>query len=221
MMADQRTLLGIPNCLNVLSNLPFAVVGALGLRTILSREGKDPGLPDGWERWPYAALFAGTALTTAGSAYYHLDPGNWRLVWDRLPMTFGFMGLLTAVLSERLGARAGRIAFGPLLLLGVSSVAFWYWTELRGEGDLRPYLLVQYGSLSLVLLLVLLHPAKDSSTAYILGALGMYALAKCLEAADRPVFAVGHIVSGHTLKHVIAAGGVACLVAMLRARRSP
>jgi hypothetical protein len=33
------------------------------------------------------------------------------------------------------------------------------------------------------------------------------------------VFAVGHIVSGHTLKHVIAAGAVACLVAMLRARR--
>src|SRR5438105_614824 len=184
MMADQRTLLGIPNCLNILSNLPFAVVGALGLRTILGREGKDPGLPDGWERWPYAALFAGTALTTAGSAYYHLDPGNWRLVWDRLPMTFGFMGLLTAVLSDRLGARAGRIAFGPLLLLGVSSVAFWYWTELRGEGDLRPYLLVQYGSLSLGLLLVLLHPANDSSTAYLLAAPGLYPLSTGLLAAD-------------------------------------
>src|SRR5438874_4435256 len=181
MMADQRTLLRIPNCLNILSNLPFAVVGALGLRTILGREGKDPGLPDGWERWPYAALFAGTALTTAGSAYYHLDPGNWRLVWDRLPMTFGFMGLLTAVLSERLGAGAGRIAFGPLLLLGVSSVAFWYWTELHGQGDLRPYLLVQYGSLFLVLLLVLVHSAKHSSTAYILGSFVMYALATCLE----------------------------------------
>ena len=30
--ADQRTLLGIPNFWNVVSNLPFVLVGAMGLR---------------------------------------------------------------------------------------------------------------------------------------------------------------------------------------------
>ena len=31
----------------------------------------------------------------------------------------------------------------------------------------------------------------------------------------------GSIVSGHTLKHLVAAGGVACMVAMLRVRAKP
>jgi len=79
-MADRRTLLGIPNALNVLSNVPFAVAGVLGLVAVFSpRPGARP-FGDPWERWPYAALFAGTALTTAGSAYYHLAPDNARLV---------------------------------------------------------------------------------------------------------------------------------------------
>jgi hypothetical protein len=30
--ADQRTLLGVPNFWNVVSNIPFIVIGALGLR---------------------------------------------------------------------------------------------------------------------------------------------------------------------------------------------
>jgi hypothetical protein len=93
----------------------------------------------GWERWPYAALFAGTALTAIGSAYYHLAPGNWPLVWDRLPMTVGFMGLLTAVLAERVGHRIARRLFVPLVVFGAASVAYWYRSEGRGAGDLRPY----------------------------------------------------------------------------------
>ena len=31
-------------------------------------------------------------------------------------------------------------------------------------------------------------------------------------------YSLGAIISGHTLKHLVAAGGVACLVGMLRAR---
>ncbi|MBH0210122.1 MAG: alkaline phytoceramidase, partial [Nitrospira sp.] len=126
-MADERHFFGIPNCLNVLSNLPFAFVGLLGLVTVFRlKTGKAPLFGDPWERWPYAVLFAGIGLTTVGSAYYHLSPDNTRLVWDRLPMTFGFMGLLTAILTERVGLRTGRLLLGPLLLLGVGSVVYWY-----------------------------------------------------------------------------------------------
>ena len=92
-MADQRSWLGIPNALNVLSNLPFAVVGVMGLAAIFGSD-VDRRVPfhDSWERWPYAALFAGVVLTTVGSSYYHLAPDNARLVWDRLPMTVGSWG---------------------------------------------------------------------------------------------------------------------------------
>ena len=47
----------------------------------------------------------------------------------------------------------------------------------------------------------------------------MYAAAKGLELSDANIYtALGDAVSGHTLKHLAAAGGVACVVAGLKAR---
>jgi hypothetical protein len=84
-----------------------------------------------------------------------------------------------------------------------------------GAGDLRPYVLVQFGSLLAVVLLTLLRPpapeAVRADTSWLAGALGCYALAKLLEALDHQVFALGGVVSGHTLKHLVAAAGVGCL----------
>ena len=68
------------------------------------------------------ALFVGVGLTTLGSSYYHLAPDNARLVWDRLPMSVGFMGLLTALLAERISLPVSRWLFGPLLVVGAASV---------------------------------------------------------------------------------------------------
>ena len=217
-MADRRPLLGIPNALNVLSNIPFAVAGVLGLVAVFSpRPGARPfRVP--WERWPYAALFAGTALTTAGSAYYHLAPDNARLVWDRLPMTVGFMGLLTAVVAERSSLTLARRLFVPLLAFGAGSVAYWYWSELRGAGDLRPYALAQFGSLAVVLLLLVLYDARYTGTRYLVAGVGAYVAAKVFEMADETIFSFGHLVSGHSLKHLAAAVGVGCVVAMLHTR---
>lgn len=217
--ADQRSWLGIPNALNVLSNLPFAVVGMLGLAAIFgSNAERRVPFRDSWERWPYAALFTGVALTTVGSSYYHLAPDNARVVWDRLPMTLGFMGLLTAVLAERVSLPLAHWLFTPLLTVGAASVGYWYWSEVQGAGDLRPYLLVQFGSLLVVVLLLVLYPTHYGGGRYLSAGLAAYAAAKGFELADGRIFALGRIVSGHTLKHLVAAGAVACLVAMLRAR---
>jgi hypothetical protein len=211
-MADERLLLGIPNSLNVLSNIPFAIVGLLGLVVVsgFSRT------RDSWTRWPYAALFAGTALTSIGSAYYHLAPDNWRLVWDRLPMTVGFMGLLTAVIAERVSSRAARTLFVPLLAFGAGSVFYWYWSEINGAGDLRPYALVQFGSLLVIVIALLIAPREDNR--YFFLGLGAYLLAKVFEYADRPIYEAGQIISGHTIKHLMAAAGLWCIVVMLRQR---
>jgi hypothetical protein len=219
LFADGRSWLGIPNCLNVLSNAPFAAVGLLGLAATFSRKAHESSpFSNPWERWPYAALVTGVTLTSLGSSYYHFAPDNARLVWDRLPMAVGFMGLLTAVLAERLSLTLSRRLFGPLLFIGAVSVAYWYWSELQHAGDLRLYLLVQFGSLLLVVLLLAFYPARYACTGYLVAGLVAYTAAKGLELADREIFAIGHIVSGHTLKHLAAAGGVMCLVAMLRMR---
>ena len=216
--ADTRTWLGVPNALNVLSNVPFALVGIAGL--IVSMRSRVFGDPV--ERWSYVVLFIGVALTAFGSSWYHLAPDNDRLVWDRLPMAIGFMGLLTAIVAERVSARAARMLLVPLVILGCGSVVYWHWTELRGAGDLRPYIVVQFGSLAVILLILLRHRSARAGTAWLFAGLGAYAASKGLEAADRAIFDAGHIVSGHTLKHLVAAAGVACVAAMLAVRaRTP
>jgi predicted membrane channel-forming protein YqfA (hemolysin III family) len=219
LFADTRSFLGIPNCLDVLSNLPFAIVGVLGLRETLSWPGdRTAKFSDPWERWPYAALFGGVALTSLGSGYYHLAPDNARLVWDRLPMSVGFMGLLTALLAERVSVRLGRWLFVPLLATGAAGVFYWHWSELQNAGDLRLYVVVQFGSLLWIVLLLVLYPARYAGTAYLVTGLAAYGIGKIFEVADRHIFGFGEIVSGHTLKHLVAAAGVACVVIMLRDR---
>jgi uncharacterized membrane protein YhaH (DUF805 family) len=218
--ADQRALLGIPHCLDVLSNIPFLIVGVWGMWLVLSKRAAaskrflDPG-----ERWPYLVFFIGVALTAFGSSYYHLHPNDSRLVWDRLPMTVGFMGLLAAMIAERISVKVGLRSLAPLLLFGVASVFYWRITQQAGHGDLRPYALVQFGSMLAILLLVALFPPRYTRTAGLLVSFGIYAIAKILEAADKPIFALGHIVSGHTLKHLTAALSAFWILRMLRARQ--
>ena len=139
--ADTRTILGVPNALDVLSNLPFVLVGLTGIWLAWCRRASTHG----WERWPWATLFVGVALTAPGSGWYHLAPDNARLVWDRLPMTIGFMGLLSVVLAERVSESAARRLFPWLILLGMARVLYRDWTEQAGAGDLRLYGLVQFG----------------------------------------------------------------------------
>jgi hypothetical protein len=219
LFADTRAFLGVPNGLNVVSNLPFAIVGVLGLLATFSRRAdRTSAFLDPWERWPYAALFGGVALTALGSAYYHLAPDNARLVWDRLPMSVGFMGLLTALLAERVGLSIARWLFVPLLVAGAAGVGYWYWSELQDAGDLRLYVLVQYGSLLWVVLLLVLYPARYSGTRYLVIGLVVYGVSKLFEVADRQMWDLGEVVSGHTLKHLVAAAGVASVVVMLRKR---
>ena len=215
--ADTRPMFGVPNGLDVLSNLPFAVVGLAGLVVTVGR-GSRARFDDPWTRVPWATLFAGTLLTAAGSSYYHLAPGNARLVWDRLPMTVAFMGLLAGVLAERIGVASARRAFVPLLVFGAGSVVYWYATEIRGAGDLRPYALVQFGTLLAIVGVLALRRGPRPVTGFLAAGLFAYAVAKVLEAGDAEVLAGSGVVSGHTLKHVVAAVGIGCLAAEIACR---
>jgi len=222
LFADQRVLLGVRNCLNVLSNFPFLLVGTAGLWFVLrsvATKGANSFL-ERKERWPYAVLFLGVALTCFGSSYYHLAPSNDRLVWDRVPMTLGFTGLLAAVIAERISVRAGLRLLFPLVVTGVWSVFYWHQTELAGKGDLRIYLLVQFLPVVAILLLMLLFPPRYTRGRDLLVVLGLYALAKSFELCDRQIFTLGHVFSGHTLKHLAAVVSVYWILRMLE-RRAP
>jgi hypothetical protein len=219
--ADRRALLGLPNALNVLSNLPFAVVGAVGLafaarRDILRPEGP---LTDAWERTAAGLLFTGVLLTGAGSAYYHLWPDTRTLFWDRLPMTIVFMTLFTFVIGDRVSLAAGRRALPLLLAAGAGSVLYWRWSELRGAGDLRLYALAQFFPLVAIPFMLLWFPPRYTRGRDLGAAIGWYGLAKLFELFDGAIYAAGGLVSGHSLKHLAAALAAYWVLRGLRARR--
>jgi hypothetical protein len=210
--ADTRGLWGIPNFGNVVSNLPFLLAGPLGLWRVL-RGRLDPLAAR--QRVAWAIFFAGTTLVGVGSAYYHLQPDDARLVWDRLPMTLGFMALTAALLGEYVGVRVGRRALPVLLVLGLASVVYW-----RAAGDLRPYALVQFLPILLIPAGLLALPAPAPHRGVLWASLAAYVLAKVLEFADAGIYvALVGSVSGHSLKHVAAAAGVGLLAYYLRVRQ--
>jgi hypothetical protein len=158
--ADQRFLLGIPNFWNVISNLPFFLVGVWGVGYLVSEQSLQT-IDGSIERWMYLFLFVGVALTGVGSAYYHLEPDNERLVWDRLPIAMTFMALFAIIMAERLNRRVGVWLFLPLVLVGAASVFYWHVTETLSRGDLRLYLMLSGGGDTLDSLALSSHPLRD------------------------------------------------------------
>jgi hypothetical protein len=199
--ADPRTILGIPRFWNVVSNLPFIAVGAAGLW----QSRRDPAI---------ATLFLGVLMTGFGSAYYHLDPNDRTLFWDRLPMAISFMAILAIAIEERLDEKAGAILLWPLIAVGVFSLLLWRWT-----GDLRLYGWVQFFPCVVLPVLFLLFPPRYSGTFYWLIAAALYALAKLFEFYDKAIYSVGSILSGHTLKHIAAAAACFAILRYFQKRQ--
>lgn len=216
--ADQRAWLGIPNFGDVFSNLGFAIVGTLGLYLILHKPSRIRFL-DQREKWPYVIVFFGLVLTAVGSSYYHLLPDNARLVWDRLPMTIVFMALVASLIAERISVRAGLALLPLLLVIGTGSVFEWRSSELHGRGDLRFYAGVQLYAMLAVLLALFLKPRYTRGGD--LAVLGIfYIFAKLTETFDQQIFSLGQVLSGHTIKHILAAVGSYWILRMLE-RREP
>jgi len=204
--ADRRTRLAIPNALNVLSNLVFFLVGLTGLAWLAFA-----GRAHGWYRVAGTILLAGVAGTGVGSAWYHLAPSNGRLVWDRLPMTIVFTTFLALVIADRVGARAGRALLPPLLIAGLASIAYWALID----DDLRAYGLVQFFPMMAIPFLMLAFPSARGRDGDLWWAIGCYGASKLTEHFDAGIFALGGIVSGHTLKHLLAGAGAAFILRWL------
>lgn len=215
--ADSRTLLGLDNFWNVASNIPFLIVGIWGL--VYARRHGDQVCPTGLQV-AYIAFFVGISLTALGSGHYHANPANESLVWDRLAMTVGFAGLFSIIVGEFVSVRAARRILVPLLVAGIASVAYWAVTEANGDGDLRAYAAVQFLPMLLIPIILLVCTPSVGAKKYFWLMLLFYVLAKVFEFFDAAVFAAGGLLSGHTLKHLFAAGTPATMLYALSARRA-
>lgn len=207
--ADQRTLWGLPCALDVLSNLPFAVAGAWGLALLRRLRS---GALDAATRATATLFCVGLLCTAMGSAWYHGRPDDAGLLWDRLGMVAAFAGLLGLAAAGRVGLRAGRATAVAVLLAGPLAVAWWVRT-----GDLLPWATLQLGGMLVVLALAGLPRRPGALALNLVAVIAWYGAAKLFEAADHAVFAAtGQWVSGHTLKHLCAAGAALPVLAALR-----
>ena len=208
LFVDNRNFFGIPNFLNIISNLAFVFVGGLGINTCLKTTELQCRLE--WE-----VVFWGIALVALGSAYYHWRPSNSTLIWDRLPMTVAFMGLFSAVLAEYIEPCIGRAILLPALIIGLFSVCYWYFS-----GDLRLYVWVQCMPLLVIAAVLILYQSRYTHQWLLMAALICYLLAKVCEIFDAEIYyAFGQLLSGHTLKHLCAAAACYCLAVMLSNRK--
>jgi hypothetical protein len=199
--ADARAWLGIPHAGDVLSNVGFALVGLWGLWALRGRQ------------HPWRLFLGAIVLTAFGSAFYHLAPDNDRLLWDRLPIALACAGILGAVYAETHDGVPSRWLMPALAAAAIASVLWWSLTERWGAGDLRPYLLIQGAPLVLVPLWQAIHRAPRADRVAFGIAIALYVAAKIAEVNDAAVLETLRVVSGHTLKHMLATAASAAIVA--------
>lgn len=214
--ADRRSYFGTPNTWNVLSNITFALAGIWGVFLLCTERVQ---FLDNRERWPWLGVALGLILTAIGSTYYHLDPDNFRLMFDRLPMTLVFMSLIGALITERVNILLGLCLWPALLLFGFYTVIYWYATEQQGAGDLRLYLGVQVYAVAVTLIMAFM-PSPYNRTWDLAAVVLLFGLAHIFEMFDGQIvkFTDGAI-SGHTLKHFVAALAGAWLLFMVWQRK--
>ncbi len=207
--ADSRPCLGLPNCSNMISNLAFFIVGTAGVLWCRSNPGA--GAISSW-----AIFFLGVTLVFIGSGFYHYAPANDSLMWDRLPMTIAFMGLFAALLSEHLDRKREWQLLLPALAVGLASVVWWRLTD-----DLRIYLWVQITPLLVIAYVITVFPGRHTHRHYLLYGVACYTLAKVAENYDNNIYMLtAGAISGHTVKHLVAAIATLWVLLMLR-RRTP
>lgn len=219
--ADNRTIIGIPNFMDVVSNILFLAASVYGLKLLFDpRAGSERARFEFKnEMISYLVFFAAAGLICFGSIWYHLDPNNFTLVWDRVPMTLMFASFLAIVISERSSRNAGLMLLPLFIAIGILSVWYWYQGEVNGSGDLRLYVAAQFLPFVLVLYMLFFLPSRYSRSSRFAWILLLYALAKMAELFDKDIYEMlQHSISGHTLKHILSAMAVFALAEMLRCR---
>ncbi|HEX8331136.1 MAG TPA: ceramidase domain-containing protein [Segetibacter sp.] len=210
--ADTQELVGIRNFLNVISNLPFAIISLLGLWRL--RKVKQQRL-----KHIICTLFIAFLLLTFGSGYYHLRPNNETLVYDRLPMVIIFMSFFSFIIHDRIDQSKGYRAFIVLNLVGILSVIYWIVTEHAGNGDLRWYGMIQFFPLVAIPLILIFYKSSFNHAKEIISIFIFFGVAKLTETFDKDIYeALNESISGHSLKHLFMAAAEYLIVLQVERR---
>ena len=192
--ADQRIFCGVPHLGDVLSNLTFILVGFLAF----FKSFKDKPRYE-FQQFLFSFFCFSSICLGFGSAYYHWNPNDNTLIWDRLTMVFGFAVTFMdsmwryQVFKQTMSASKFALCF----FVFCASVIYW-----KLFNHLEPYVLVQFFTLLIIFVLALVN-RKTTNSKPIFLMVGIYAIAKILEYYDLKVWLMLHeALSGHTLKHI-------------------
>lgn len=215
--ADKRSYWGIPNFYNVISNLASFIVAFMALVYLFTSKFKN--YTKSLEKKIYLGFFKAILLTSLGSVYYHWNPNNLTLFWDRLPMIIALMIFQSAIIAERISIKKSKQLLIPLIVLGAFSAIYWRNTEINGVGDLRLYGLLQFFLPINVALMLWKLPSSYTSSSHLWEALAWYAFAHIAAFSDANIYeATNQFVSGHTLKHICFAFATFAVLKYLKRR---
>ncbi|MBQ0799205.1 MAG: hypothetical protein KBT63_07940 [Porticoccaceae bacterium] len=213
--ADQRALFGIPNFSNVASNALFPLIGCAGVWLLFKKRLQIVAEID----LAYYAFFIGVIFVGGSSMYYHLNPTNSSLVWDRVGLAIIFVSFFTIIVGEYVSGRLAKLMLTPLLFSSLFSVWYWNYTESIGSGDLRLYGIVQFLPIILIPSIFLIYKARFSHAYLYWLFIGMYILAKIFEIYDVNIGEYFFGFGGHAIKHIISSGGTVVFLYLLFKRR--
>jgi hypothetical protein len=206
--SDQRTLFGVKNALDTLSNLAFIIVGLWGL--INFYKNKYIKISNNFSVL-LNLFFVSIILTGLGSFYYHLNPNDFTLVFDRLALSLVFAVVLAMLAAIRISERLGFHTLAELIILAPLSVLLWNYNE-----NLTPYAVLQFGGIVIIVLTLLLTKAQKQSPCFA-SLIILYGFAKVAEFYDAQIFSLTqNLISGHSLKHIIAALAIVLFIVPLK-----
>ena len=192
--ADKRRLVGLPNAMNVLSNL-FIIIPVIYLLKHKTENNTNNNL-----------LIIHITLLSLASAYYHYNPTDKSIFWDIL---------MIATLSIIVLNIINEYKYGSLFyILGILSVVYW-----KQTGDIRLYLLILIGVPIIFFLKYYDNEEEDykgiKKNLYII--LFFTVLYRFVEYYDHQIYNLtNNMVSGHTLKHIFAGLSILYIVILLK-----
>lgn len=199
LFADSRSIYGIKNALNVISNVSFLIVGGIICYQYHKNNTQEISL---------LITLLGSMLVFLGSGYYHENPNDYRLLFDRLPMALVFAGIISysIIKLELITFIKKKFLFSLYyVLFSIVCVLVWFIGSLYGNSILGPYVFLQFGGMLLLIVMAFLAKKKNELNLMnkIISIIFVYVIAKLFENYDSEIYSVtNNLISGHTLKHI-------------------
>ncbi|MDQ3190989.1 MAG: alkaline phytoceramidase [Bacteroidota bacterium] len=210
---DKRMFFGIPNFMDVITNIPFLFIGIAGLIVVFNSGSKKHTL-----KKICFTLFIGFVLLCFGSGYYHYTPSDFPLVFDRIPIAIIFMSFFSIFIYDYIGNYTGLRSFYFLNFIGIASVIYWYFSGITGNGDLRLYALVQFYPVIAIPLILIFYKHPFNYTREVILIFIAFGIAKITEGLDEQIYSITGFISGHSIKHIFMTIAGVFLVFMIKKR---